>query len=752
MSLIDRVKQVCDRLAPHGWRNLLLQHGLDITATDLKAELSKELRSINRALKGFEDFAFEGRRGIEPGNPARSLLYHAIASTNVTEVDGKRLEAFPTLAEIESIENYVFGVEPPSLSDLINRAEGEFMAIVVFASEYRPAPETVHRKHADMCFSRTGVARVGTNPSVYDAQSRGFLPFVDGNDYAFGVLPARYSAYVAVQLNGNEDVFGPMNFNFRRKHPELFGRGQEIDENRQFWVPLHKLFEGDECIRGLDLHVNLEANHLNEKLRRVHLELRKKGHDTGWSEPDLSNPPFVFTSGIAEWSNNPEHGTGLLMPVVHDRLVEAAKYQNQPLTFRVPPSPANGFAPSLLIESNGPSRPAPEYVHVRHLVQTDGTILDLNDRSDVAEQVRRGGYQAQHYLDFSGDGWIDAVVPELATAFPRQIPAYSLVTAPDFYPNCDQRELLEWWLQRVPSGLRNSVWGQVPPLTLSDERLAPNLQLQEANFRAEDDTVTTIVSLPSNSSVQQMPLGVAQTMRHAYLPDAAAGVFAPGWDTSVDTTNNTDHLAAYGLGSPFPEDAKLCAALSAFWPAVAPDTGRSFSTTFATVSPMTDAEIIDLPWDGVAGPQVVVRDNRELVEYTRFQHVDYVDSSLNQKFSLALTGKVDVNEYTSRVLAMARAYQAVGISTNREALAVLSFRAAESNESELQQAQAETGIRLQGNLYRFEFYRRGGEIQHDRDITKVYYEILDRIVLFVGAPPRIIARLNNGAWQSVRTT
>lgn len=737
MSLIDQVKQICDRLAPSGWRNLLLQHGLDITARDLKAELSKELSGINRALEGFEDFAFEGKRGIEPGNPARSLLYHAMASTNVLKgVDGRELAAFPTLAEIELIENYVFGAETPSLSDLINRARGELMAIVVFASEYRPASETVHRKHADMCFSRTGVARVGTAAPVYDARSRGFVPFVERDDYAFGVLGSRYCAYIAVQLQGNQDVFGPMNFN--------------SDQNRQFWVPLHKLFDGDECIRGLDLNVSLEAHHVNEKLRRVHLELRKKGQDTGWGEPDINNPPFIFTDGIAEWSTNPEHGNGLLMPVVHTHLVEAARYQNKPLTFKVPPNPSNGFAPSLLIQSNGASRPAPEYVHVRHQVQPDGTIFDLNNQPDVADEVRRGGYEAQHYLDFTGDGWIDAIVPELATAFPRQIPAYSLVTAPDFYPNCDQRELLEWWLQRVPSRLRRSIWEQ-EPLTLSDERLAPNLQLEDANFRPEDDTVTTIVSLPLNGFVRQMPLGIGQTMRHTYLPDAAAGVFAPGWDTSVDNTNNTNHLAAYGLGSPFPEDAKLCAALSAFWPAVAPDAARSFSIIFPTVSPMTDAEIVDFPWDGVVGPQVVVRNNQELVEYTRFEHVDYVENTLENKFSLALTGKVDVNEYTNRVIAMARAYRAAGISDNaKRAWGILSFRAIESSDRELQFALGQTGIPLQGNLYRFEFYRRGREIQHDRDFRKVYYEIVERIVTFVGAPPRIIVQ-RNGAFRAIRT-
>ena len=43
-------------------------------------------------------------------------------------------------------------------------------------------------------------------------------------------------------------------------------------------------------------------------------------------------------------------------------------------------------------------------------------------------------------------------------------------------------------------------------------------------------------------------------------------VNALGHDAQI--TFGPDHLAAYGLGSPFPEDSKLCAALSSFWPAV----------------------------------------------------------------------------------------------------------------------------------------------------------------------------------------
>jgi hypothetical protein len=75
------------------------------------------------------------------------------------------------------------------LPDLQVRAQGAVLGIVVFASEYRPAPETVHRKHADMCFSRTGVSRVGTAEPLYEPDRRGFLPFVSTDSHAFRALP-----------------------------------------------------------------------------------------------------------------------------------------------------------------------------------------------------------------------------------------------------------------------------------------------------------------------------------------------------------------------------------------------------------------------------------------------------------------------------------------------------------------------------------------------------------------------------------
>jgi hypothetical protein len=402
---------------------------------------------------------------------------------------------------------------------------------------------------------------------------------------------------------------------------------------------------------------------------------------------------------------------------------------------------------SLRIPLNGP-----EYVHVRHKVLPNGEVENLNNQKDVEGAVQKGGYDAVHYLDFTGDGWVEAVCPELAVAIPRRVPAYSLVTAPDFFPNCDQRELLEWTEQSVPQRLRENLW-RIPPETLSDDRVPPNLQLKGANFRPEDKTVTAIVSLPLKGTVRQMPLNGSPTMRHAYLPDAAAGLFAPGWDIgTVVSENGEEHLATYRLGSPFPEDSKLCAALSTFWPAVAPDAARTFqpNPAWPTVSPLTDEEIGqtgNLPWDGIPGPRRVTRDGKNFIEYADFAHGDYVESSLQKKFSLSLTGRVDVREYEARVLAMAKVYEVLNITPDqRGQWSVFSFRQVQPTDSELKQAQTQTGTTVVGSIYRFEIYRYGNSSPNPDDFRKQWVEIQETVTLFV-TPLNVLLKRNNDAWR-----
>ena len=274
--------------------------------------LAQPLSQIDRTVPGFEDFALEGTRGIEPGSPARSLLFHALASPNVFQDGaGNDLSAFPTPAEIEAVENYVYGVKPPSLDDLQAQADDHPLAIVVFALEYRTARETVHGKHADFCFSRTGVARLGTTEAVYDARRREFLPVKADDPFAFPVQPARYAPFLAVQRHADPSSFGPL-------------RATDDDRSRLFWVPLHKLFSGPECLQGLDLTVTLSTEHRNEKLRRFHTRMNTAGFYTGWDEPGIDQYPFVIQGEtLAAFSTDPDYGSGWVMPAPHP-LVEPA--------------------------------------------------------------------------------------------------------------------------------------------------------------------------------------------------------------------------------------------------------------------------------------------------------------------------------------------------------------------------------------------------------------------------------------------
>src|SRR6266581_1468441 len=112
--LIDRLSTACRRLAPLGWRQMLLDvtgNELDIATGDLASALTRKIARIDRSYPGFGDFDVAGERAIEAGAPDRSLLYHAFAApTVVADRSGAELAGFPTMAEIEAVENYVYGV------------------------------------------------------------------------------------------------------------------------------------------------------------------------------------------------------------------------------------------------------------------------------------------------------------------------------------------------------------------------------------------------------------------------------------------------------------------------------------------------------------------------------------------------------------------------------------------------------------------------------------------------------------------
>lgn len=798
-ALIDQVRAVCQRLADAGWADLFKLHGLDIAPDDLATELARPLDGIDRRQPGFEDFALEANRGVEPGMPAHSLLFHAFASPQVTtwrSSDGKvPLKDFPTPAEIEVVENYVYGVEPPSIEDLRVRAGNAHLAIVVVAAEYRPAIATVHRKYADMCYARTGVARVGTREPEYLADARGYLPFVDGDGRVIRVLPCRYSAYIAALLPSHKDGHGPMRFIDEDGKPSAAAPGRRTsdaglkevpqalrnkvgDTSRSLWIPLHKLFDGAECIRGRRIQVRLSANHLNEKIRRAHLRFLASGHFAGWSEPDVSESPFIFRSGIAEFSTHSEDGSWLLVPSVHPHLAERAEYKGKPLTYLVPESKAEGgpwraYKSSLnLLPQPSGARAAPEYLHARHAIEPDGTERDYNKQPGVRAVVSKGGYRARHYVDYTGDGWIDVECSDLALEIPRRLPAYSIVASPDFFPLVQQADLMQWTDQSVPPSLLKIIWtapGAGQPNALSDQRYAANLQLPGAEFDAADDTMTAIVGHYGSGQGQLTRIDRLKNWRASMLTDSAAGVFAPGWDVSYDRTTESDpldtgeslqpgvtFLTNYGLGSPFVEDSKLCAALSSFWPAVAPDVTRTFEPgrSYATATPLTDDDIglgSSEPWDGIKGP--TVDHTKKVVEYTSIDYGDYVQAALDDRFNIATIGQTGVEEYLARTSTMALVYEGLGVTSNDEKVlwTVLSFKPVEDGDPDLARALEQTGRQINRSFaYRYEMFQHGrGESRPSDDPAKFDKRLVDfkELVLIFADPSIVFLRDNEGRWS-----
>ncbi|NSX07144.1 hypothetical protein HTX81_00955 [Pseudomonas lini] len=718
MSLLEAVEGVCARLATdEGWHALLLRHELDIKARPLEAELKRTL-TVDRTAKGFEDFSLSGQRGIEARNPSRSLLFHALASPNViTDPNGKALELYPTAAEIETVLNYVYGVEPPSLTGLQQQAgEGTALAIVVFAAEYRPKPDTVHRKHADLCFSRTGIARTGTAPAVYDPMRRGFLPWMKNDPQAVCVTPARYYPYIAMQKKGDEHSFGPQSF-------------QTNDDAQDFWVPLHKLFDGPECIAGLELAVDMAFYQINEKLRRFHLRFP----DSGWQEPDISQPPFVITDDLVEWANEQAYGKGLLTPVPKTRLVEKATYEGKDVFFSIPQNPNfRGYI-----------------INRRYKRRDDGSIHDLNSEPDVVQIVKDGEYQALHFIDFTAEGWVRAACPQLETAGISNAVAYSLVAAPDFYPEYTQRQLLEWSnLQEFPQPF----FGQSLRV-LSNTRAAGNPDLRGGHFQLEDKGITAIISHPLNEA-EPASADAAPAQRQTWLADAAAGSLSPGWEISGPGGGGPrpQSLCAYELGSPFTEDVRICASIGGYWPSVSPDNSRAFEPTasWVPIIPLTDEE--SGSWDGVNGPQLIeAGDGKRVVEYTNYAFTDYTKNALAGLLSVHRPAQTTAEDYQARILSMHNAFKSLGAVTRAEKAqwSVLSFMKITRPNVELEQAESETGTCLQASVHFYRIYKndRATTTTPADDFTKRHAEILEMVDLFV-SPTLLLIKREQGSWQA----
>jgi hypothetical protein len=392
------------------------------------------------------------------------------------------------------------------------------------------------------------------------------------------------------------------------------------------------------------------------------------------------------------------------------------------------------------------------------------------------EIMSKGGYQTLHYIDAAGDGWIEPRCPQLEGEVDAILPAYCMVGLPDFFPKVTQRELMVWWRDKVPKPIRDALWA-IQPLALSQTRIAGNITLP-AGFSLEDTTITAIVSQPTEEDGPVQSPNGPWTIEKAGMPDGAIGLYDPGWETSQGIYYRGPRqlqkfLAGYGLGSPFIEDAKLCAALGAYWPGVAPDSTRQYQPDkhiggivypYPTISPLTDEEIGSapveggqyMPWDGVRGPRAATFKGRAVAAYTDATRVDYID--LVGTMTAALTSRIDTEEYEARILAMEAVYWGLGIHDPDIELpykalrakaewAVLSFRALKADDSGIAAAEQATGVKLPGPRRYFFHVYRWGDLSHDPDDLRiVFVDMLEQAFAYVSGNTVLIQR-DGGPWR-----
>ena len=772
MELLNQVRTVCHRLVERGWNRGLTMHGLDLEKaveyddSGLAEALGAQLK-VDRTVPGFDDFTTAGSQAITPGKPAASLLYHAMASPMVHPNGGDTAgspDEYPSIEDLDTIENYIFSLSKPDLSSLRNPV------IAVFAYQYRTVNGSPHREHADLAFSRCGVARCGTVPAAYNPPGRHFDASTENG--AIRVLPARYAAFIAEYLS-------PLN-------TDVILNRQSGDQGRVFAIPIHKLFPGTECLDDANLSIWFEEFHRNEKLKRVHSD----GHVRVVDGFDINVFPFVRDSdNSGDLVQLERQGASVTVVPVHQQtLVRLAEQANsvsgmrEIVRFFVPQDTgSNRYRTSLMIgagqqQGRYAPRHAPEYVNIRHKVEKHGgalKVVDLNGlpAGKFEQTIKDGKYEAAHFIDDICDGALIAKVeglrPPIGMADWINLPAYSLVTAPDFIPFANQIDIAAW--SRQSRDNREQHFRQGEPDPLCEGRHRPNLTLplpgrpDTLAFDQDDETVVAIVGSRALSNGQGNTHGAMHVV--SYLTDAAADIFAPGWDISIDRQNGIFFYTSHGLGSPFPEDAKLCAALNSYWPAAAPDASRTFGMQFSpTAIPMLDDELGYHPshprvlagdvqpsigWDGETGPFFEEIAGKIYINFGSIDRSDYVTNALNGTINCKETNPVTSDDLIERMEALQRCIKSLPPARDYVAKTRLWLVRAE-NVADWSRHSSKADRALSGSGYIYEFASTSGPPIRDsqpvpNDLTRLRYETANRYECQIAAS-FLFFRQNGGNW------
>ena len=722
---------------------------IDPNNPDLDKELDRVLPEIT-AKKGFDDFA--GIRLIEPGRPSMSLLYHALASPRVKpEIANKPFNETQYLGwdKLALLEDYIY-----SLLDLnIDNAtlEKEYV-LAVFSYEYRPAYKTpVDSPYADFVYSRTGISRIGQHPFNYNKKERSFtnLPLV-ASPKEIAVMPAKYALFLA-RVTPAREVNLMSEENGDVKGFSVFRR------QRDFLVPVKKIYEHDPLLNGAK--VTFYESHINEKLKRLSNFKSIKNYrdeNTSYDLDKMDTPPFKKLNaskdtGETLYGHNSHmvslirRGSSVILSPIDSALMSFAKQNGKLIFFKVPPTEnvignldSNRRYTSLKLQSNpiqniadvlategyakhykptrfNAPRNAPLFTNIRHRVNRDDfkTITHLDgSHPDFYKEIKNGGYYTAMFEDNICDGFINAEIKGKTSSLiidnmARNIfPAFSLVTAPDFFPYSESFDLMEFDKNKNRSfmigGVENLSTARmhanpsiIDPISkkaafpeYEEQRNSKGIDLpytMQAVLTQKIQPTNEGYSLETNKYKQPNDRDYSST---SYMTDTGSFIFAPGWDaTYSEIEKDRPFLATIGLGSPFPEDMKLCAAANGMWPVASPDSARTFQGSLEPsilgdvtpcAIPLTDLEIgiheshpmlsetnttisKCFGWDGEHGPFLNKSNNKFCVEFTDIARADYVYNLIHPQigFNMELLRLLTQTEIINRMEALRKCKETI---------------------------------------------------------------------------------------------
>jgi hypothetical protein len=693
-------------LSKNGWADYLKNAlGVDLTLTGdaLKTELLKDLdnnrlkKLMDQPESGFDDFA--GMNLIKPGFPAFSLLYHALASPRVRSTS---FHAYPDLEQLDVLENYIYALAAwDHIRNVYNIKSNDDLVMAVFAYEYRPAFKTPHHEYADMVFSRTGVARVGQQDMNYDPINRCFTNKPkDGIPVQnVAVVPARYGLFIAKRVKADEIDLMKTGF---YKPGDKFNDKEDVQ--RSFLQPVRKVFQHDSLFNEAQL--TFREEHRSEKLAKL------AEHTDLTFYKNIKPTPRNSSLLIVQDARLTHANSSFLVISKPEPLIRLAKEQGKPMYFLVPPSEKapgagdyyiNRYFTSfntqdvedveLLERSAGQGlqkipnrynepRTQPLFLNITHQIDSTNAIGYREVLKDNAfeKRVYDGMFMAPLFEDSICEGNVSANISSdnndmLKGLNTEVLPAYSIVTAPDFFPQVDNFDLLSFDV--APGSLMDDAnFYEGGVASLATCRVIPNPAYIKANNLSDNQTYTAVLSYKSKAEKNaakfnnpKLPKGYVVS---GFLPDVASSVFAPGWDItySAKEPGSLDvYLSTEGLGSPFVEDMKLCSASNGMWPASSPDSARTYQGALdpsyrnPTAIPLLDDELgfhknspaglsmkkESFGWDGVQGPFLENIEGKWKVNFADIGRADVVQNALDGNIDMSKLREITSGELVSRM-------------------------------------------------------------------------------------------------------